>query len=126
MKKSRFTEEQITSACSSGLGSFFRKCRKLRQFISDIKPRRLVGNKNMKLGFYPRIIIERTERKSIGGRVVIETAKQRRSTDVAKTSMIAGRRLVIGHKFFTSNPSEVCCSHASTAAERRAVRFAAH
>jgi hypothetical protein len=80
----------------------------------------------MKLGFYPRIIIERTERKSIGGRVVIETAKQRRSTDVAKTSMIAGRRLVIGHKFFTSNPSEVCCSHASTAAERRAVRFAAH
>jgi len=98
--------------------------RKLGQFIADIKPRRLVGNKNMKSGLYFRIIIECAERKSIRGRVVIETAEQWRSTDAAEASMIAGGRLEVGHKFGTSNPAEVRCSHAGTAAERGAVRFA--
>lgn len=59
------------------LGSFLRKLRELWQIIGNVKPWRFVRDEYMKLRFHARIIIERSKRKAVKRRMIVEAAKKR-------------------------------------------------
>jgi len=80
----------------------------------------------MKLGFDARIIIERSKRKAVRRRIVIEAAEERGSADAAEASVVIWRGLVVRNQFCALNPSEIGGANACTTAKSCAMSLSTH
>src|SRR5688572_29847844 len=77
-------------------------------------------------GSHARVVVERAQRQAVPFRLEVEPAQQLRAAHPAKAAMRSWRRFVPGDELFALHPPEVAHANAGPAAERCAMRLAAH